>query len=70
MLNSPNTIQTIQVARLQVGDEGAIRLVVSTVAELEHLVPWLQECIKKGRDVINVVQVERLCIAKRGTETN
>lgn len=45
------THKTIQGSRLQVGDHGPVRLVVSTVAELEHITHWLKECVAQGREV-------------------
>jgi D-serine deaminase-like pyridoxal phosphate-dependent protein len=45
------THKTIQASKLQVGEARPVRLVVSTVAELEHIFPWLLECIKAGREV-------------------
>lgn len=45
------THKTIQGSKLQVGETGPVRLVVSTVAELEHISPWLTECVKDGREV-------------------
>lgn len=45
------THKTIHGSQLQAGEEGPVRLVVSTVAELEHILPWLKDCIKAGREV-------------------
>jgi D-serine deaminase-like pyridoxal phosphate-dependent protein len=45
------THKTIQATKLQVGETGAVRLVISTIAELELVAPWLKECIGKGREV-------------------
>ncbi|TDZ15831.1 D-serine dehydratase [Colletotrichum orbiculare MAFF 240422] len=46
------THKTTQLARLQVGEESAqVKLVVSTVAELQHLLPLLKEFKDNGRDV-------------------
>lgn len=45
--------QTIELAKLQVGDEQGrdVKLIVSTVAEVEHLLPWLLEVKGQGRGV-------------------
>ena len=56
------THKTIELARLQIGDdirsngtpsnEGRpVRLIASTVTEIEHMLPWLQECRSRGREV-------------------
>ncbi|QIX00171.1 hypothetical protein AMS68_005688 [Peltaster fructicola] len=45
------THKTIQLARLQVGDTPHIKLVVSTVAEAESLLPWLLESKASGKKV-------------------
>ena len=50
IINS-GTSQTVELAQLQVGDNGDIRLVVSTVAEVEHFWEWLLHCYKTGRSV-------------------
>jgi len=42
----------VQLAKLQVGEESKdIRLIVSTVAELESLVPWLLECRSQDKSI-------------------
>lgn len=38
-------------SKLQVGESGAVKLVASTVAEIENLMPWLAECKREGREV-------------------
>jgi hypothetical protein len=43
--------QTTELAKLQAGETGPVRLIVSTIPELEHLIPWLLECVKQGRVV-------------------
>ncbi|KAK5710363.1 hypothetical protein LTR17_018960 [Elasticomyces elasticus] len=49
------THKTTQLTKLQVGsDTQSIKLVASTVAEIENLLPWLLECIAQGKDV-NIV---------------
>jgi D-serine deaminase-like pyridoxal phosphate-dependent protein len=45
------THKTIQGSKLQVGEHGPARFVVSTIAELELILPWLQECIRADREV-------------------
>ncbi|KAF4556199.1 D-serine dehydratase-like protein [Elsinoe fawcettii] len=46
------THKTVQLSRLQVGEDSRdIRLLVSTVSEAEHLVPWLLGCVKDGKSV-------------------
>jgi hypothetical protein len=56
------THKTIELARLQIGEgirsngtqsnEGRpVRLIASTVTEIEHMLPWLQECRSQGREV-------------------
>ncbi|KIW02913.1 uncharacterized protein PV09_05961 [Verruconis gallopava] len=45
------THKTVQGSKLQIGDHGPVRLVVSTVAELEHIFAWLKECVEAGREV-------------------
>lgn len=47
---SYQSLQTIELTKLQVGD-GPVKLVASTIAEIEYLVPWLQECKSQGREV-------------------
>jgi peroxiredoxin len=44
--------QTTQLAKLQVGEDAkSVKLVASTVAEIENLMPWLAECKKEGKEV-------------------
>lgn len=44
--------QTTQLTRLQVGEDAkSVKLVASTVAEIENLLPWLLECRSAGKDV-------------------
>ena len=45
------THKTIEGLRLQAGDSHSVKLVVSTIAELEHIVPVLEEFIAGGRSV-------------------
>ncbi|QDS71399.1 hypothetical protein FKW77_003085 [Venturia effusa] len=45
------THKTSELAQLQAGETGPVRLIVSTVPELEHMIPWLLEAIKQGRIV-------------------
>ena len=47
------THKTMQLAKLQVGDDRgeSVKLVASTVAEIENLMPWLIECKAHGREV-------------------
>ncbi|KAL8670370.1 MAG: hypothetical protein Q9168_005086 [Polycauliona sp. 1 TL-2023] len=47
------THKTIEVARLQLGESERrpVRVVVSTVAEAEHLFPYLMDCQDRGRNV-------------------
>jgi hypothetical protein len=48
--------QTTQLSKLQVGtDSQSVKLIASTVAEIENLMPWLAECKREGKDV-NVSQ--------------
>jgi D-serine ammonia-lyase len=38
--------------KMQVGEESmSVRLIGSTVSELENLVPWLLECKAKGKGI-------------------
>ena len=54
------THKTTQLSRLQVGEDSqSVNLVASTVAEIEHLLPWLLECKAAGKDVN--VRREPLC---------
>lgn len=48
-----DTIKTIEVARLQVGEQWRhmVKIVVSTLAEAEHLFPFLLECQDHGKSV-------------------
>lgn len=42
----------MQIARLQVGDDAKrVNLVVSTVAEIEQLLPYLLECKAQGKSI-------------------
>lgn len=44
--------QTTQLTKLQVGsDSESVKLIASTVAEIENLMPWLAECKKEGKEV-------------------
>lgn len=45
--------QTLEMTKLQVGGSDAmtIKLVCSTVSEIEHLLPWLVECKAQGKHV-------------------
>lgn len=43
--------QTSELAQLQAGEMGPVRLIVSTIPELEHMIPWLLEAVKQGRVV-------------------
>jgi len=46
------THKTTQLAKLQVGeDSSSVKLVASTVSEIENLLPWLLECKVAGREV-------------------
>jgi D-serine ammonia-lyase len=49
------THKTTEVTKLQVGDSpNPVKLVASTVSEIEHLLPWLLECKAEGRE-INII---------------
>ncbi|KAM0715849.1 hypothetical protein Q7P37_008363 [Cladosporium fusiforme] len=49
------THKTTQLAKLQVGEDSrSVKLVASTVAEIENLMPWLAECKRDGKEV-NVI---------------
>lgn len=38
--------------KLQVGEQArSVKLICSTVSEIENLLPWLLECKAQGRDV-------------------
>lgn len=50
-ITNSNISQTVELAQLQVVDSADIRLVVSTVAELEHMWEWLLHSYKAGRSV-------------------
>ncbi|GAM83194.1 hypothetical protein ANO11243_011800 [Dothideomycetidae sp. 11243] len=51
------THKTVELSQLQAGlDSDDIRLIVSTVAEAEHLVPWLMECRARGA-AVNMDQI-------------
>jgi hypothetical protein len=42
----------MQLTKLQVGaDSKSVKLIASTVAEIENLMPWLVECKKDGKEV-------------------
>lgn len=44
--------QTTQLTKLQVGrDSKSVKLIASTVAEIENLMPWLAECKREGKEV-------------------
>lgn len=56
------THKTIELARLQVGEDirnngvqsnagRPVKLIASTVTEIEHMLPWLQECRSQGREI-------------------
>ncbi|KAG0651355.1 D-serine deaminase [Hyphodiscus hymeniophilus] len=45
------THKTAELTRLQVGDSSDVRLIVSTAAEAEHILPFLQECRAQGKTV-------------------
>jgi D-serine deaminase-like pyridoxal phosphate-dependent protein len=56
------THKTTELARLQIGDDirssskqsnahRPVNLIASTVTEIEHMLPWLQECRSQGRKV-------------------
>lgn len=46
------THKTTQMTKLQVGEDAkVVRLVCSTVSEIENLLPWLLECKAQGKDV-------------------
>lgn len=46
------THKTTQLTKLQVGEDSqSVKLVASTVSEIEHLLPWLLECKAHGREV-------------------
>lgn len=64
--------QTIEGTRIQVGGSKTVNLVVSTIVELEHILPLLQEYISEKRSVnvlygipLPVSQVNRLAAAAR-----
>jgi len=47
-----NHLQTVELTRLQVGDGSRpVNLVVSTMAELEFILPYLQECRRDNRSI-------------------
>ncbi|KAI2470815.1 putative serine dehydratase domain-containing protein [Annulohypoxylon bovei var. microspora] len=67
------THKAIELAKMQIGDDaGDVKLVVSTVAEIEHILPLLKDLQKEGRRV-NVLyglplpasQVERIALIAR-----
>ena len=59
------THKTVQLARLQVGENSKdIRLIASSVAEVEHLVPYLLESKAKG-SVVNVSVIRALTASIR-----
>ncbi|KAL8766427.1 MAG: hypothetical protein Q9209_006803 [Squamulea sp. 1 TL-2023] len=46
------THKTVEVTRLQIGEISRnVHIVVSTVAEMEHLLPFLSECQDRGKNV-------------------
>ncbi|KAK5108626.1 hypothetical protein LTR62_008117 [Meristemomyces frigidus] len=46
------THKTIDMTSLQVGEASRpVKLVASTVAEIEHVLPWLLECKAQGREI-------------------
>ncbi|KAF2166215.1 hypothetical protein M409DRAFT_55079 [Zasmidium cellare ATCC 36951] len=46
------THKTKELSELQVGkDSKSVRLVASTLSEIEHLAPWLYECKSRGKEV-------------------
>ncbi|CZT18670.1 related to alanine racemase [Ramularia collo-cygni] len=46
------THKTTELTELQVGkDSKSVKLVASTVSEVEHLAPWLQECKSQGKAI-------------------
>lgn len=48
---SNNVWKTTQLTRLQVGDASDVKLIVSTVAEAEQLLPFMLECKQQGRNI-------------------
>lgn len=45
-------VQTTELTRLQMGEDPKdVRLVASTIAEIENLAPYLLECKAKGSNV-------------------
>lgn len=52
MSNSHCDDQTSEIAKLQVGPSPKpVKLVCSTVSEIEHLLPWLLECKAENRHI-------------------
>ena len=46
------THKTTQLARLQVGEDSrSVKLVASTVSEIENLLPWLLQCKAAGKEI-------------------
>jgi len=46
------THKTTQLSKLQVGEDSqSVKLVASTVSEIENLLPWLLECKAQGQEV-------------------
>lgn len=43
-------VQTLELAKLQVGGSGPVNFVVSTLIEAENLLPFLRECAAQGRN--------------------
>jgi len=43
--------QTIELTKLQVGDQGPVNIIVSTILEAENILPTLLEYQQGGRDV-------------------
>ncbi|KAK3071430.1 hypothetical protein LTR53_008634 [Teratosphaeriaceae sp. CCFEE 6253] len=71
------THKTTQLARLQVGADprSPVKLVASTVSEIENLLPWLLECKAQGREVLYGIPVPpstlpRLAVVARALGEN
>ncbi|KAF1810565.1 hypothetical protein P152DRAFT_400729 [Eremomyces bilateralis CBS 781.70] len=60
------THKTVEVTQLQVGDSKEVRLIVSTIAELELLTPWLLDCKRQGKtiDVLYGVPVSKSALPR------
>ena len=53
------THKTTQLSKLQVGEDAqSVKLVASTVSEIENLLPWLLECKGQGK-AVNVSHIFR-----------